>query len=256
MSERVAISSYRRKRYRAPGRAGMPAAKRVALPYQLARPRSFYNAYNAAARGQQIYGRPGLQEVKSMDVVVASGNMVAVGAVAANEPNIGFTGLTEINMVQQGALVSQRIGNKIVLKSIQCNMLFGMAPAAANAATFRCCLVYDRQTNGAFPALVDVLADTTTAGAVAVTNFSGINIANKSRFQMIRDEFISLDPGYGSQKEVTWYCKGRWDCEYGTNAGNVGDFKTGAVYFICYYCLQVGAVPTMVICRVRCRYFD
>lgn len=232
-SGRVPLSDYRPKRYRTE-QPEQPIP--VAAPYR-----------------QMRYQRPGLTEVKCCDMVLAAAaNLGLLAAVAGTEPAAAYTGLTEVNLIGQGATVAQRIGNKVVMKSIQCTVQLGVI-AAANSGSIRCMLVYDKQPNGAFPAITDVILDQPLGAA---TPLSGINIANKSRFQMIRDEYLALDSGMGLTKVLTWYCKGRWEVEFGANGGNIGDFRTGACYFICYYVTAIVAPPQIQYLHTRIRYFD
>jgi len=210
-----------------------------ALPYQ---------------RQNRIYGRPSaaVSEVKSFDVVVAAANMVAAAAVAGTEPAAAYTGMTEINCMQQGATVAQRIGNKVVIKSVQAVIEFSSGAAAA-VAGIRALLVYDKQPNGAFPALADILLDQPAGTGMAL---SSINIANKSRFQFIRDQYACIDPGVGQEFIMKIYCKGRWEVEFGSNTNTVGDIKTGAIYLIMFYTRFGTSAPALSLCHTRVRYFD
>lgn len=190
----------------------------------------------------------GLTEVKSFDCVVAGGVLPLTAAAAGAEPGAAFAGLCEVNNIQQGATVAQRIGNKVVVKSIhlKCNL----GGVAGNLAAARIMLVYDKQPNGAFPAITDILLD---QPAGAANFFSSLNIANKSRFQVIRDGFYNLDAAQSLIHTLNIYCKGRWECEYGANAGTIGDFRTGAIYLIGIY---TSSQVTMSTGDVRIRYFD
>lgn len=238
-------TSAKRKRYpysRSSNVYRAPSGKRVymgppRLPYQQAQP----------------YGRPGLTEVKCCDMVLAAPAVLLLpAAVVGAEPVAAYTGITEINLIQQGATVAQRIGNKVVLKSIHVTAHFNVL-AVANSGTIRVMVVYDKQTNGAFPALTDIIL---AQPAGAASPLSGINIANKSRFQMIRDKYFNLSGGGTTGYVFDEYCKGRWEVEYGANAGNIGDFRTGAVYFVAYYLSAIVAGPTLAFLHCRNRYYD
>jgi len=182
---------------------------------------------------------------------MANANMVAIGAVAGTEPAGAYTGMTELNCVPQGATVANRIGNKIVIKSIHLKFITAQAATAMNA--FRFMVIYDRQPNGAFPAITDILLDQPLGAA---NSLGSLNIANKSRFQVIRDQIHTADPGNGSTKIFSMYMKGRWETEFGTNTNTIGDFRTGAIYFICYYNYSAVSVPVLTTPCCRIRYFD
>lgn len=61
------------------------------------------------------------QEVKTFDVTVTApaANLPAVAAAAGGEPGAAFVGITEINDVQQGAALYNRVGAKIVIRSVE-----------------------------------------------------------------------------------------------------------------------------------------
>nr|QXP07756.1 MAG: putative capsid protein [Arizlama virus] len=198
-----------------------------------------------------LRGRPAMTEVKSMDINLANANMVAIAGVAGTEPAAAYTGLTEINCVRQDGTVSGRIGNKIVIKSIHLKFITAQAATAMNA--FRFMVVYDRQPNGAFPGPTDILLDQPLGAA---NSLGGLNIANKSRFSVIRDQIHTADPGAGSTKIFSMYMKGRWETEFGSNIGTIADFKTGAIYFICFYNYSAVSVPVLTTPCCRIRYFD
>lgn len=60
-------------------------------------------------------------EVKTFDchITVPAANLPLVTAAAGGEPTAAFVGITEINDVRQGAGFNQRIGAKIVVKSVE-----------------------------------------------------------------------------------------------------------------------------------------
>lgn len=60
-------------------------------------------------------------EVKTFDchITVPAANLPIVTAAAGGEPTAAFVGITEINDVRQGAGFNNRIGAKIVVKSVE-----------------------------------------------------------------------------------------------------------------------------------------
>jgi len=60
-------------------------------------------------------------EIKTFDchVTVPAANLPIVTAAAGGEPTAAFVGITELNDVRQGAGFNQRIGAKIVVKSVE-----------------------------------------------------------------------------------------------------------------------------------------
>lgn len=210
------------------------------LPYQR-------NVLYRAPRSTQ------LQEVKCFDQSIAGAvGLSAFGGTASAEPAAAFQGITEVNCITQGATVANRIGNKIMIKSIDMRLSF--SGIATTLATLRLMLIYDRQPNGAFPAITDILLSQPAGAAKAL---SGLNIANKSRFQVIRDQWLDMDPASNLIELVHWYCKGRWESEFGANAGNIGDFRTGALLLVAFVAAAGGAGPvTFMSSECRIRYYD
>nr|QXP07737.1 MAG: putative capsid protein [Arizlama virus] len=215
--------------------------------------------FAAAARVQAMtmgrpMGRNLGQEVKSFDSVFAAAALGAIGTVAGVEPAAAYTGMTEINCVTQGTTVATRVGNKCIIKSAHIRTSF--VAGAAVTAEIRSLLVYDRQPNGAFPAISAIL-QSQPSGLTAA--YSGVNIANKSRFLILRDQFFNIDVAQSLVHHVDWYCKGRWEAEFGAQAGApgaIGDFKTGALLMIAFYTYAVGGVPSINACESRIRYYD
>lgn len=196
-----------------------------------------------------IYGRKtGISEVKSFDGAPTGAALPLSAAVAGGEPGAAFAGITHVNCVPQGATVANRIGNKIMMKSI--HLKGTISAAAAVLSNARVMLIYDKQPNGAFPTFADIITD--QPGGVSGF-YSSLNIANKSRFSVIRDQFFNFDPAQSLQHTINWYCKGRWETEYGANGGTVADFRTGAIFLVALYTV---AVVNMSNLSVRTRYFD
>lgn len=237
----------RKRTYSGTASRPTPARRRRTAAPARARPRLPYA--QAAARQAALLGRTGLSEVKSFDCVWAGGNLVQIGPAAGAEPAAAWAGFTEINCIPQGATVANRIGNKVVVKSIHLKASI-VNQVLANASAARIAIIYDKQPNGAFPAITDILIDQPLGAA---NTYSGLNIANKSRFTMLRDQFFNLDAAQGQIHTINWYIKGRWEVEYGANAGNIGDFRTGAIYLFGIY---AGSVINLNVGSARIRYYD
>lgn len=234
------------KRPRSATTKSQPTARRrkvqAMTPYRLP-----YQQRRTAPLG--LSGRPSSQEVKSFDSSVAGGALPAIGAAVGAEPGVAFAGFTELNCIPQGATVANRIGNKVVCKSLHIKGTIYNNNTALLAVA-RLMVVYDKQPNGAFPAMADILVEQ-PAGAPLF--YGSLNIANKSRFQVIRDGFYNLDSAQSNIHTFNLYCKGRWETEFGANAGTIGDFRTGAIYLIGIYANAI-VLLSNVACRVR--YYD
>lgn len=119
-------------------------------------------------------------EIKAVDFPVANTTFPTAGTIAC------------LNLIQAGSSYFNRIGRKIELKSftIRGNIFTN---ATTTAYTFaRMILFYDRQTNGAFPAVADLIQTTDQTGANTTTSWSGINMNYRDRFLILRDMVFSM----------------------------------------------------------------
>lgn len=101
----------------------------------------------------------------------------------------GFSAPSFLNACIQGTGPTQRIGRKVLFKSIVVRWIF--SGAATHGTTARILVVYDKSPNNAVaaPAAIDILT-----GAADVT--SGMNLTNSERFIVIADEYTaSTDNG-------------------------------------------------------------
>lgn len=219
------------------------------------------NRLIAVPRGVPMYavGRSQLArgEVKFFDVTVA---LATVGLPLPSlppsgaEPASAFTGITELNCVQQGATSYNRIGTKILMKSIHFNCLLSMQGSAPTSNSCRLMLVYDRQPNGSFPALSAILSDNISSAP----NFTcGVNMANRSRFLILRDQYYAFNLNGTTIQPVSMFVKTKLETQFSSNAGNIGDINTGALFFVAM------AITNSAVCSLqayhahsRIRYFD
>ena len=109
---------------------------------------------------------------------------------------INSTGnIDALNLIRTGSTYVTRQGRKVEMKSIR--VVANIVPIAGRTATSdygRIVLVYDRQPNGALPAVAEVLQTTDQAANNTTTSFSGINLNNRDRFIILRDEHVYLTP--------------------------------------------------------------
>jgi len=177
------------------------------------------------------------------------------GTLAFSEPATAFNGITCLNEVNQGSAAYNRIGNKIVMRSISVSGQF-TATVPTIQAMARILVVYDRQTNGTAPVLADILYSD-PAGSTEFT--SGVNMRNKSRFLVIRDFYLPFDTGQALGHTFKLFAKGRWESEFKANTGPpsvIGDIATGALYLIAFIGTQ-GAAGTVTLrnCVSRIRFY-
>lgn len=199
-------------------------------------------------------------ELKCLDIPIAApaggGLLPIYTASAFAEPAAAFAGITELNDVQQGATVYQRIGTKIQMKSIRVSFTVAIsALALINNASVRWMIVYDRQVNGVGLTLATLIADSTAAAA---TGFhSGINIANRSRFLILRDQEITIENGGPQIHNVSDYIKlNNLEAEYRASGATIGDIATGALYLVILSDVLTVNSPLLLDMNCRLRYVD
>lgn len=135
--------------------------------------------------------------------------------------------------------------------------LYNASIGAADAEYVRCMVIYDRQPNGAYPAIADVLS-VNDAGVAAGGVFTGLNITNKSRFLILADKVITLDPGSGQTMYFDIYRKlPRLEAQYKASAGTIADLSTGSILLLVFEANTVGAnIGSCAALESRIRYFD
>lgn len=144
-------------------------------------------------RAPKNYG----QTIKTLDCqyVGAWANPFVLDQLQPGQITIGNVGVIQnIATVQQGPNISQRIGNKISLKSLR--VRFDIAPNGNDVpieSSARLMVIYDRNPNGAYPVISNMLAANRQDGSTnAGTMWSSINTNLLDRFVVLMDEFLIL----------------------------------------------------------------
>jgi len=195
----------------------------------------------AAMFTQPSYGG---EEKKFLDVSNDNGTFIA-------EP-VATAGFFILNACITGAGFFNRIGSKITMKSVHVKINIApripTTPPGGNNQTVRWLLVYDRQTNGAFPTISTLLADYQADGANNTVVLSGMNPTQTGRFIILREHFVKLfnvkndaDLTAGGQSLmeqdgqwfVNWFVKLK-DLEaiYKADVANETEFSNGGLYLV------------------------
>ena len=141
--------------------------------------------------------------------------------------------ITLLNAVPQGVAVTQRVGKKILLKSLQYR---GISINGTTATLNDCAwiIVYDKRPTGALPSITDIL--------VSVSSFSMNNDNNSGRFSIVkREDFVLLgnqtaaanqtdlmarsEDGFMSLKNLETVYKA-------AATGGIADIEQGALYLV------------------------
>lgn len=155
---------------------------------------------------------------------------------------------TAFNIILAGAAAYNRIGRKVNLKNINLHYNLVTQGSLGSKATYvRVVLVYDRQTNGAAPPWSLVFAATDGSGTVTSDVFSPVNLSNRDRFEILRDDHYMVPDIPALEAPTPDTCgftptmdelkrhhfvplTGR-DTVYSASGGTVGDVSTGGLFF-------------------------
>jgi len=189
----------------------------------MGRPVTTYNSrVPMATRGY----RPNPTELKVFDIAV-------------NTYNVNSTPIFQtLCLPQLGSDMTNRIGRKIVLKTVQIRGTLQIADAAIQPPgqqevalqRVRMILLWDTQPNGAVPALLDVLTFNDPSAQ--------LNLDSRDRFKVLRDKMFVLGPyindtassKYNTEKSavnVKIFKKLDLETIFSTSTGAVADIKSG-----------------------------
>jgi len=179
---------------------------------------------------------------------------VDAGLLTLNADTTGSIAL--LNTVPQGAGVSQRVGKKIMLKSLQVRGSLNSNAACINVKT-ALMIVYDKRPTGALPAITDIL-DT-------ITSTSLNNDANSGRFSILKrwDEVIigngAAPANYTDAmfKNADFYIPLALPTTFkAAGTGAIGDIENGALYIVSVGSTTAGTGAATYLLRPRVRFLD
>lgn len=160
-----------------------------------------------------------------------------------------------IPTVAQGASVNQRVGKKIMWKSLQCRGTMNARTAAvANDVAFM--IVYDKRPTGALPSITDILV---SANSSAFNNDS-----NSGRFRILKrvDQVLignTTTPATGQEeKDCSFFLdlKGL-PCVYkAATTGAIADIEEGALYLVTVGDNAAGTAAAYLSAGFRTRFVD
>lgn len=196
-----------------------------------------------------VYTRRGRDELKVIDS----------GAITGNVPNSGV--LVLLNGVSQGTDYTNRIGRKILLKS----MLFRFslfpnpsvtAPTGGVGDIVRLLIIYDAQSNASAPSVSDIL--------VSVAYNEPMNLNNRDRFKILADKFFTmgaynysmaanLDSGSPRPVHTKIYKKFNLEQIFGGTGSTIGSIQTGSIYALV---ISANNQICTMIANSRIRFID
>jgi len=201
--------------------------------------------YNRRYGARALQRAPGMQrETGFVDLALAGYNMDTTGSIVL------------IATVPQGAGVSQRVGKKIVWKSLQCRGVVQNNSAAAGTDD-AVLIVYDKRPTGALPAITDIL---TTANSIAFNND-----ANSGRFTILKRMDFALvgAPSTTTGTESSYVSADFYlplknlPCNFKAAAtGAIGDIEQGALYLVTVGNQAAGTSAATANLAFRTRFLD
>jgi len=162
--------------------------------------------------------------------------------------------ITLLNTVPQGAGTSQRVGKKIMLKSLE---FHGKAQGNGSANYNYCSIliIYDKRPTGTLPGITDVL------NSASPLSFN--NDANSDRFETLKRhdfELIGNATDYTaiSARRLDFYLplRGRPEVFKAAGTGAIGDISEGAIYQITIGSVAAGTGAANLDGGFRLRYVD
>lgn len=167
--------------------------------------------------------------------------------IAGNNQNYDSTGtLTPINLIGESLTNSGRVGQTVCIKEIELHRDFN--PANTYTSPSQACrtmIVYDRQPNGALPAITDILTSS--------TSLSFYNVNNRGRFVIVSDniEDVCIGGGAGTQSlfihpSLKTKMKVSLPVIFGTANANIAAINTGALLLITIGSETAGATNTLL----------
>lgn len=202
-------------------------------------------------------------EIKTLDVPLQT-DLISTTAV-----------FTLLNLMEEGTSFFNRVGRKIMMKSIRITgglALSGLAVINANQDYLRVMVVYDRQPNGSAPAISDILQNVDLGGTSSTTSYAGLNMNNSERFLVIQDTRLNIPNGYvqslnegtasiidynGTMQNMDRFSKLKGlQTHFKGTAGSITDVASGALWLVTFGNIAPGTAPYNLIWNARLRYHD
>lgn len=194
-------------------------------------------------------------ERKFVDLVQLGVGVNTAASPTASGTWEGFSAASLCNGLQTGGGATQRIGRKIILKSIYLRIThYGAGVTGTQTGPLRVLVVYDKQTNGAFPTVA--AADGAPLAYDDMTTPNNLYAAD--RFVTIFDKLlppVGSASNPGAPQTVTKKAFRKVNLPVIYNNGNVGDItdiSSGGLYItFCQAGLQAAASTVDYVVRTR-----
>jgi len=155
-----------------------------------------------------------------------------------------------LNGLVPGSLATQRIGRKVTIKSLYIRCTVQLATTSVRGGNIRMMVVYDKQANGAAPAVTDILVDDAF--------YSVNNLSNRDRFVTLVDHvFNPIGTATDYQQSVVIHKKLNLETMFNAgSAGTIGDITSGSIYILFAQSGTIGTGNPTATWTSRIRYTD
>lgn len=205
-------------------------------------PLSLMTATKVKARKRNLNRRGVAPETGFVDTAAATYNHDTTGSIVL------------IPTIAQGAAVTQRIGKKCALKSLQCR---GHAVNGATATWNDCTMliVYDKRPTGSLPGITDILV---TANPISMNNDANsgrFKIMKRLDFNMRGTPAATLD---GGSRSIDFFLnlKGLPLNFKAAGTGAIGDIEEGALYLVTVGNRAAGTTAAEFVAGFRTRFVE
>lgn len=221
---------------------------------------------------QKYAAKPKTREIKTVDLSFTANYQDAY--VAESFTGIVFNTnplIQNLVTVRQGAGIPNRIGNKIALKSlrVRASVQVNANATSPNNQILRWLIVYDRQPNGAYPVVDNLLSDITVGNTIVAGDYqSSINPSFYDRFIVLCDKLLvgadiasTLITGPTEQKgyQIDEFIKLKGletVFQASTTGSPIADINTGALYLVTWGNIQPRDEPLFMSSKMRLRFYD
>lgn len=185
------------------------------------------------ARDQILQSRRNLAMSRGLYGGVRSGELKTIDIDPAEYVADTTGTVTLLNGVATGTDFTDRIGRKIMMKSIYIQGFCYPVDTTTADTLARLIVVYDTQPNGAAPTIANVLK---TANSISQTNLD-----NRDRFRIIYDKRFAIPTinntatqtySYGANKVVKLYRKCNLETQFNNTGATITAITTGSLYMI------------------------
>lgn len=178
-----------------------------------------------------------------------------------------------LNGIQTGGSFYQRNGRQIKMRSIAFKYTIEPLSFPAPLDQLRVAIVFDRQPNGALPALSDIFQDCDSAGATKTDPESWLNLNNRERFRIIHHHYAQVPQVNSATSQqavastdvnqsltVNQFRYLPKECQlvtYKSDGNGISDIATGVLYLIAESANATTASATWTLrFNYRIRFYD